>query len=1188
MIRVCCSNRTEALLSAFVRNLQQEREEVGPLSPVQVVVPNRNVETYLRMGVARACGIAANLQITFLRKLLSHVARQALPGSRVVDAQQIESHLLALFHDQGFLSRPEVAPVREYLNAGGSERDAIDRRRCQLALQLGPLFEEYAASRTAMVEAWQTGTTLTDPIFAATEVWQRALWMAIFGPGGRIEERSRREGVVWLRIDQLLDRAESRGALALQGLGTQLHLFGASYVAPSYHRMLDLLGRHIEVVLYTLNPCREFWEDVETAGEVRRRLAKTPATEATEDPFGLLDTRENLPLRLWGRPGRENLRLLNLMEGSAFEEHFAPTEGKSLLACLQNDILDRVVRQAPDPELRDDGSLQVLACPGLRRELEVVAAEIWRCLREDPSLRCNDIAVIVPEASKEAYLAQVSAVFGESHDLPHHVVDLPLQSGHRLGAAMERLLELPFSSFSRKDLMPLLTHPSVMRRFPEAQARDWLRVVDQLGIVRGIDGRDVAGSYLPGDAFTWQQGLRRLALGAFMSCQPEDGPVACADGDTLPMELSPDDQDSALGMALLIRSLIADARFAAGRDGPAERPLSQWLAFIRGLLSSYLIPEDEAEEALLARCRATLDELDDGGLQDQPVGYRVAATLASHALLALQGGRGQYLARGVTVASFVPMRAIPFRVVFVLGLGQGTFPRSPRRTDIDLRQARRQLGDVTPREQDLYMFLETLLCVRDRLVLSYVGRDEITGETLPPSSLLLELREIFSTTMDAAALDHIFEAAEQRPPLRRHQDVQRLSALPLALAEHAAEELGRSLRQAVPAGCAAPASATELRRVLAPATFAEVAPRLGLCPITPAAPADKGTKIPINIIDLRRFLEDPLQASARFHLRLREEQSDDQLADEQDEPFASHPLGRASRLRQAITQALLASPVVVTREAVTRLYHEISLRQEMASQGPAGLFREAEAGEHLDVLESWQSAITALAPSGDLHARLLHFGKAMAEQSAREILPAITIPLEGGLTAEIQGATNLMIERPGQTRESLVFLHRSLDRRLYGKHWLSIFLDHVILAAADIAQDGHSGRLLLPEVGKNGPPCRRFAPLTATRARAYLRDLVQELLRGTPDVSGHPSGLHAYVLPCEAVFAHHDQNQPIVDAVEELRDRCAENDRTTVSTQYGPIRDALWRWAPPSPDEAERMVRTRFGLFFELVIPETP
>jgi exodeoxyribonuclease V gamma subunit len=545
--------------------------------------------------------------------------------------------------------------------------------------------------------------------------------------------------------------------------------------------MLAALGRHIEVVLYTLNPCREFWEDVETTSEVRRRVAKTPRADyALDDPFGLLSQSENLALRLWGRPGRENLRLLSQLDCD-FEEHFAASPNPTLLGRLQNDILARVASTEPDPTLRADDSLQILACPGIRRELEVVAAEIWGCLRAEPDLRCNDIAVIVPESRKDTYLSQVGAVFAESHDLPHHVVDLPLAGGHRLAEAAQMLLDLPFSSFSRKELVPLLTHPSLMARFPEERPADWLRLIDELGIVRGAEQRDLAGSYLDRDLYTWDQGLRRLALGAFMLGERsgEQAAVTLDGNQYLPVETAPDERAGALSLAMLVRSLIADARFAAGIDGAAQRPLREWLAFIRGMLATYLQPIDDAEEGLLGRCRATLDDLDGVGLQDLPVSYRMAAELARNALASIPGSRGQYLARGVTVASFVPMRAIPFRVVFVLGLSQGDFPRSARRGDLDLREARREPGDVTPREQDLYMFLETLLCARDRLVLSYLGRDEITGEELPPSPVVLELREILSSGYLAAGeVERLFDGA--KPPLRRYADLERLDALPLA------------------------------------------------------------------------------------------------------------------------------------------------------------------------------------------------------------------------------------------------------------------------------------------------------------------------------------------------------------------------------------------------------------------------
>ena len=146
--------------------------------------------------------------------------------------------------------------------------------------------------------------------------------------------------------------------------------------------------------------------------------------------------------------------------------------------------------------------------------------------------------------------------------------------------------------------------------------------------------------------------------------------------------------------------------------------------------------------------------------------------------------------------------------------------------------------------------------------------------------------------------------------------------------------------------------------------------------------------------------------------------------------------------------------------------------------------------------------------------------------------------------------------------------------------------DQIAIDADDVATEQAVIRLGFANPTFNEASEFEGVTLTTARARDYLRDLVQDLLRGSPDAFGHPSGLHAYLLPCEAVFAHRKEDLPIVDAVEELREQCAENERIRVSTHYGPIRDALGRWNPPAADEAERMVRTRFALFFESLVPQ--
>ena len=127
------------------------------------------------------------------------------------------------------------------------------------------------------------------------------------------------------------------------------------------------------------------------------------------------------------------------------------------------------------------------------------------------------------------------------------------------------------------------------------------------------------------------------------------------------------------------------------------------------------------------------------------------------------------------------------------------------------------------------------------------------------------------------------------------------------------------------------------------------------------------------------------------------------------------------------------------------------------------------------------------------------------------------------LTVELQGRTSVLVETPDGPRASVILSCRAKDsdeeiRR--DKESLPAFLDHVVLAAAGLSQGrvGHRGLLLLTDGDKHEIEVRRFAALDPARARDYLARLVRDMLTGTLGPAGEPSGLHAYVLPCEAVF----------------------------------------------------------------------
>jgi exodeoxyribonuclease V gamma subunit len=252
LIDLSYSNRPEPLLDALAANVAATQATL--YDPVTLLVPNGTVAHYVKQGLARRRGIAAHIQDRFLKKYLRDVAEASRPGVRIVDRDLIEGALLALFHDGRRLALAELGPVRGYLDPEDRDRGALDRRRAQLAAQLAELFDEYAYSRPEMLAAWRKGGLVAgwdEP----TQRWQRELWLALFGRAGALA------GADMATLPDFFERTEA-GALRPPG---PAHVFGISFVARLYRSIFASLARATSLYVYTLNPCRELWEDLQPA-----------------------------------------------------------------------------------------------------------------------------------------------------------------------------------------------------------------------------------------------------------------------------------------------------------------------------------------------------------------------------------------------------------------------------------------------------------------------------------------------------------------------------------------------------------------------------------------------------------------------------------------------------------------------------------------------------------------------------------------------------------------------------------------------------------------------------------------------------------------------------------------------------------------------------------------------------------
>jgi exodeoxyribonuclease V gamma subunit len=1191
MIHLRYSNHTEELLRALAADLAQRQG--GLFEAVPLIVPNPQIETYVKLGVARENGIAANLETRYLRDHLASIVKASAPDVVLVDGALLEGELLALFHDEPRLAPADLAPARTWLEAGGAAPDALDLRRSQLAAKLAALFDEYAFARPELLRAWREGRTLAgagapDDEKRGAEAWQRAAWLALFGRGGAFERRGRVEGKRYLDLPTFFEGPDARALRA----PAAMHVFGISYVARFYRGVFAALGRAGDVFIYALNPCREFWEDLDDGRAKRARAAdraRFPRRRAREQ-LSLLpaeatppaeldagtDTDDPPALVLWARPGRENIKLLNDLSNCDFSPRFAeplvPDAPPTVLAQLQADILDRVPARVGAARLTlSDESVTLHPCPSPRRELETIAAEIWRLARDRgrPELRFTDVAIVVPPAVADTYLPLAAAVLREASELPHTIIDGPDARAGRVLEAIELLLALPLGPLGRQDLLRLVMHPAIAARFPDADPRDWLALAEELDIVHGADRGDHAGTYVDGDRFNWDQGLRRLALGAFLAGRRtgEERPFVQGGERYLPEELSPDLQASAQGFGLLSRALIGFAT----RARRLTQTIAAWMSDLRREIAATIVAAPEDEPAL-ARALAELSRLEAAAPRELRVRYRVACELVRGALAELPAAGGRYLTQGVTVSTFLPMRAVPFRVVFMAGMSEGTFPAVERSRELDLRgTSHRMPGDVSPREQDQYMFLETLLCARERLAISWVDRDEVSGERKGAASTVLELVTMLETgylrDADAATI------TRPSPPLSRHEDDAACAVIPNAARERRAARLGRSMQRAA-SGRVLP-EWPALRAALAPEALAALGPALSW-----AAPRTEGTGAParprrlLPFRQLLRFLQCPLQGSAQSLLPLGDDGTDDEAAAafREHEDFDLAWSRALSLLRDALARGYgTAAGPAPGDEALARAYDETAELATLDGSLPHGLFGAAARGLHLECLRGWRETLTSLGGLDGPPARV-HIGHG-PERGGSVFRPAPRLVVGDAppLELELHGETSPLTTSAGVPLILLVSSSATFENG-NGRDRLVAFIDQLALAASD-PEGAPRRRGIVLRPGQSRLETFWLRAVGRDEARAYLSRLAGDLL----------GAVHPYFFPCEAVLGWRKKKEPrpeLTSYIHTLRD---SDWKTYFTSDWGPVPKASGYPLPASEDEALRLYEARFGLYFETI-----
>jgi exodeoxyribonuclease V gamma subunit len=700
-------NRLELLLDALAHTVKEPHK--NPLAPEIIVTRNKGMQRWISMQLAKKLGVWADCSFFFPDVFVENIFSKAidLSDESPLEPETMTWKIMELL--PGLIDNNEFASIRSYLNG------AKQLKLYQLASQIADTFDQYTLYRPDMVLEWEHG---------ADDCWQAVLWRTLTA-----QKPTHRAGNKKKLVSQIVNKTYIPPFLS-----NRISIFGISFLPPFHVEIIQALSSVVDIHLFILNPCAEYWDDVLSEREIGRITKKKgkriiPAADLHWESGNVL-------LSSFGGYGRDFLARLHNLEGEEFQLTDPPC-AQNLLTYIQSDILHLQQRgengDTPVIEISPlDDSIQIHSCHGPLREIEILYDNLLRRFDLKKDLLPSDIIVMTPDI--EAYSPFINAVFGSAENkrmrIPYTIADRGIRAESPVINAFLSLMSIVQGRCTASEIMSLLETRQIREAF-NINESDISRIrimITETRVRWGLDEKSQASLDIP--AFpenTWEAGLESMLLGYAMTGNntPFMGIIPCesVEGNT---EL--------LSNFLDFIHSISDLRSAIAQP----HTLSQWNVVLLDCISHFFAAEEYIAAELEILRKAFNDLAMGSDYFKDAVSVEVILARLGSTLKSSISSSG-FLSGVVTFCEMLPMRSIPFRIICIIGMNDGVFPRMSHHAAWNLIAAFPKNGDRALEKEDRYIFLEAILSAREMLYISYSGRNAGNDSVCRPSTIVSEL-----------------------------------------------------------------------------------------------------------------------------------------------------------------------------------------------------------------------------------------------------------------------------------------------------------------------------------------------------------------------------------------------------------------------------------------------------------------
>lgn len=759
MLHFYPSNYTENL-ATVVAQIMKVKPLSNPFAEELILIQSHGMGQWLQQKISDELGIAAMINTAMPASFIWRLAEKLLPEDKVIplfEKQNLRWQLMKVLPAK--LDEPAYKPLADYLKAQSftkeSQNDLPQQVLYQLCNSIADLFDAYQNYRSDWIAAWEKGERLFesdahDSLLRSTESWLQDLWQSAYA-NIDMDARRHRPNV----LEKLSQKLAHPDAALKANLPERLFVFGLSALPPQWLPVFEQLSRYVDIHFLVFNPCQQYWGDIQSEMQqltFQKRLIEQgikPET-AAESVF-----EANALLASWGQLGRDYVALL--AQNAAISEipidlYESPGES-SALGAIQQDILNLQSHQRVIAG--DDESIRFAHCHSRLREVEALHDHLFSMLDRNAHLSPKDIIVMMPDVQSFAPL--IDAVFsrsaqdqhGQRQRLPYAISDQMLAMEQPLLDVMVGLLNLTSSRISARDVTDWLDTEAIRKRFGISEQEllvihHW---IDQLAIRWGLSEKhrdQLLETKNSGEGNTWLSAFSRLIAGYFYCSESDHSIIDDAVGKVLPVSFSDREQQALAGKMMRFLDVI---ELSCNRL-KGDKPVAEWLENVALIWQQWFDDQslpDEVQALMDAALTKTHEQILLAGFE-APVSFDVVAdALLTH--FEKERVSQRFLAGRINFCTLMPMRSIPFKVVCLIGMNEGDYPRLETNVSFDLMSMTPgRAGDRSRRSDDRYLFLEALCSAREQLYLSYCAHDARDNSEQFPSILVSELRDYCART----------------------------------------------------------------------------------------------------------------------------------------------------------------------------------------------------------------------------------------------------------------------------------------------------------------------------------------------------------------------------------------------------------------------------------------------------------